>query len=152
MTSQETADALVAWARGLLGIDATASRSSPENAWPLPDVAASVVEITQDPGVSVSDRTRLQQGLTRVRQCQVLLAVEPGESAEESDSASRDLYTYVDALMDQLVTDDRLGGHLPAGRARKHASCSFDPPFIEFDDGARARVATVTVFVEDYRQ
>jgi hypothetical protein len=155
VTGQQLADALVAWAIDVIPeLDASASRSSPENAWPLPDIAVSVVETTQDPGVAIGGGgTRLQQGATRVRRCAVLLAVEPGQSAEESDSASRMLYDFSDRLMDQLLTDETLGGHLPKpGRVRKHADCSFDPPFIEFDDGTRARIATVTVFAEDLRQ
>lgn len=139
MTSLQTAAALIAWVDQHIPSLAT-PRNAPESEWPLPDAACAITQITQAKGRAGG---QVQQGVERRRRCELMLACDP----EPAASAGEWLYNAVDVLMDQLTRDRTLGGRVHAAEIEGQAS--FEPPFIEFEEGGRARQVTLTILVRD---
>jgi hypothetical protein len=132
--------AVIDWAASLLP-DLNDPQARPENAWPLPDVAANMVDDWLMPG-------RVRQSKDRLRAVTLLLAVHP----DPHDVASSQLYGFIDTLMDELVNDHTLGGRVAQVERRadgSYAQASFDPAYVDTEDGSRARIAVMSISIRD---
>jgi hypothetical protein len=86
-----------------------------------------------------------QQTYMRVWTASLLLMVPPGQTPEETWTASRKLYSYVDALGAALLRDHTLGSRVEV--ASPLYTASYDPPEMEYADGTVIRAATFRVNV-----
>lgn len=145
MTTAEIADALTAWAVDTLpALQGSYNHPTAGKDQPLPDVAIEVDEsrISQRPeDPSLSAIFAIEQVAMRTWNVRLLLMVKP----EPGEAASQQLAGFVDDLMAAVMSDGTLGGQVPW--TSKEMRGSFQPPFVQFDDGTRGRLATLELTV-----
>lgn len=148
MDANELADALVAWAKEACPDIASAYNHSPSRKKdPLPDVAASIASESirrnaPELGIAIVD-LGLEQADVHVLSAELLLMVKH----EPAQTATEQLQTFVAQLRASLEADDTLGGRVPA--ASRYFAATYDPPYIEWDDGTKARCAFVSITVAE---
>lgn len=146
MTSEQVAEAVVAWAvEELPALQGSYDHPEPDRLYPLPDVMAAVtgIRILDAAPAGLPTIGQIEQTLARVRDLRVIFAVDP----TDPDEASAQVEGFADTLTDSLLADHTLGGRVPG--ASPTVTWSFEPPFIEFDDGTKARQATLTLVVAE---
>ncbi len=139
MTNGATIAALIAWAQAVLP-ELNPPQSRPEGRWPLPDVAANITRTS----LRSPTAPARQQGLERVRECEVMVFVE----AEPADSAASAVYSFSDRLMDSLIADSSLGKRVAKADA-EGAQSRFEPAFATLDDDTEVRQATLAFNVRE---
>ncbi len=138
MTSQEVAEAMVAWAR------ATIPALKADYAYPaattgaLPDVMA----VVQHPRTVRSDPDYfpfelLEQVWLKEWAVELSIGVEQADGEAGAKKAHEALEGYVDALMDAALDDATLGERVPMVSPRIEADLA--QPFHARDDGTRVR-------------
>jgi hypothetical protein len=107
----------------------------------LPDVACEISSwaLNDFPGADrrLAQLQQVQQLRMKTYEVEVIIAVPP-DPADQAEAALKD-------LTDRL-TDDYIRGVNMRGKVAQTSGTvrvSFRPPFVEFDDGTRARIATV---------
>jgi hypothetical protein len=143
MDANEAASAVAGWAKATCPDLAAYDHSPPRKTSPLPDVAVSVARESvrrnaAELGIAVVE-FGLEQADVHVLEVELLLMVSP----EPADEATRQLQSFVGQLRESLESDDTLGGRVAA--ASRYFSATYEPPYIEWDDGTKARCAFVTV-------
>src|SRR5262249_18784102 len=113
----------------------------------LPVAAAGVeseVMTKNDPtlGIAVVDVGLEQADVHVIRSTLLLLTHD-----EPADAVTAELEGSVAALAASLKADDTLGGRFPA--VSRYWSANYEPPFMEFDDATKARVASFTVTIAE---
>lgn len=143
--TQVISDALIAWAveecPQILG---TYSHPHAEKESPFPDIAAEI----QQSRVLQNDeenfpRFSIEQILLRVHRFSLMFVVDP----DNPEVATQQLETIIDTLTQAMISDDSLGGRVPSVSPLSDAT--YEPPFIEFADGTRGRLATLEILVAD---
>lgn len=142
MTSQQVADALVAWARATCPEIAT-GYAYPPAAKPgaLPDVAAEDRRVLIRSDDDRFPRRSYEQTRLRVFEMELSFMVE----ADPPDTATNTLRSFSDRLFAAVLKDNTLGGRVPS--AAEEVTATFDPIFVEFEDGVRGRVMTIEMAV-----
>lgn len=144
MTATEAAEALVAWASATCEDLNSAYDYDPQRISAALPVATAAVEseavVRSDPtlGIEVADLGIEQAGVHTMRSTLALL-VDPSDD----EAAARQLEGFVADLAAALKADTTLGERVTA--CAPYWSASYEPPFLEFDDGTKARVAYLTV-------
>jgi hypothetical protein len=144
----EVAAALVQWAKDTCPeLKGAYDFDPPAKTQPLPDVAASVAseEVRRNApelGLAVTD-LGLEQADVHVVHATMLLMVPP----DPPEVAAELLQSMFNALRLSVAADDTLGGRVPA--ASTYLSVSYDPPYVEFDDGTKGRAAFVSIAVAE---
>lgn len=139
MTNEDAIEHLVAWAQAVLP-ELNPPEKRPEGKWPLPDVAANITRTR----LRAPLNPRRQQGLERVRECELMVFVE----SEPADSAATAVYGFTDRLMDELIADFTLGGRVVRADA-EGAEARFEPAFATLDDDTEVRQAVVAFTVRE---
>jgi hypothetical protein len=148
MDANEIADALVEWALETCpDLNGSYDHDPDSKTQPLPDVAAVVGgegDSQSDPtlGLEIAD-FGLQETTLHTTRASLVLMVDPGDGAE----ATEQLQGFVSALAATLRADRTLGGRVRA--ASPFWQASYEPPFVEFDDGTKGRVATFSLAVAE---
>lgn len=143
MTTEQTAEALVAWVLEVVPeMQGSYDHPTDRKDQPLPDVAVEFESIEIGGGDEFSEFD-IQQVAMRVRRANVLLMVD----TEPAEAASDQLTDFIDRLMENGLSDRTLGGRVLRVSATMRASMT--PPFVEFDDGTKGRLATLTIAVAD---
>ncbi len=144
-STQSLADSLVAWAVATVPtILGTYAHPHAEKTQALPDLAA---EIITSRALRADDENfpylGVEQFMLRVHQFRLMFVVEPDNALV----ATQQLETIIDALTTSMISDHSLGGRVPSTSPLSEAT--YDPPFIEFADGTRGRLATLEILVAD---
>lgn len=150
MTTQEVAEAVEEWVVDLISDleDKTYDYHASKKSKPFPDAAIEVDEMRQGatPGeVGMPEVLGAQNGweqvIFRSWTVRILLMVdsEPPATAEET------IRGYADTLVDGLVASRTMGDRVMW--TSYSTNVSYTPPFVEYEDGARGRLATVEVTV-----
>lgn len=148
MDANAIAEALVEWAMDTCPDLAGSYTHDPDSkTQPLPDVAAVVgaeSESASDPalGLDIAD-FGIQQATLHSTRVSLFLMVDPGDG----DEATQQLQGFVAALFASLRADRTLGARVPA--AAPNAEASYEPPFVEFDDSTKGRIATFSLTVAE---
>jgi hypothetical protein len=146
--SIEVSAALVEWTGEVCpAINATYDRdpTSILDALPIATAAISdesVVAGDTTLGIPLADLA-IEQADVHVFRSTIFLMVEP----EPDDDASHALQGFVRDLGAAIKADQTLGGRVQS--SSKRWSANYDPPFVEFDDGTKARVASFTVVITE---
>jgi hypothetical protein len=144
----EVADALVEWATETCPTFKGSYDHDPDaKTQPLPDVAAFVAnesEGASDPtlGLEIAD-FGIQQANLHTLRATLLLMVEP----DDAGAATEQLQGFVRDLAASVRADRTLGGRVPATSPFWQAS--YEPPFVEFDDGTKGRAATFSLVIAE---
>jgi hypothetical protein len=144
----QVADALVAWAIDTLpDLQGTYDHDPDSKTQPLPDLAASVAsEETRasDPtlGLPIAD-LGIEQATLHSLRASLLLMVDPGDAG----AATEQLQSFVRDLRKAVEADRTLGGRVPA--VSPYIQASYEPPFVEFDDGTKGRAATFLLVIAE---
>lgn len=148
MDATQVAEELVAWAvETCPDLDGSYAFNPETKDQPLPDVAA----IVENEGELPSDPTQgLDLALQAIEQANVhrfsaslMLMVPP----DDADAATKQLQGFVADLKDALKADRTLGQRVTAASPVWFAS--YEPPFVEFDDTTKARVATFSLVISE---
>ena len=148
MDATQVADALVEWAIEILpDLKGTYDHDPDSKTQPLPDLAASVAsEETRanDPtlGLPFAD-LGIEQATLHSLRASLLLMVDP----EDAGAATEQLQGFVAALAASVGADPTLGGRVPA--VSPFWQASYEPPFVEFDDGTKGRAATFSLVITE---
>jgi hypothetical protein len=110
---------------------------------PLPDAAAESQNVETFFEHEQFPQFRIQQVMLRVHEFNLLLVVPP----DPPDTATNLLTGFIDTLTERILSDVSLGGRVPAVALTFRASMV--PPFVEFEDKTRGRLATLTLLVAD---
>lgn len=138
MDATQASAALEAWAKATCPDLVGSYHHNPSRKTaPLPDVAAScgseqVRRNAPELGIAVVDQG-LEQADVHVLNMEMLLMAPP----EPAAAATAQLQTFVAQLSAALLADDTLGGRVVG--ASRYFQASYDPPYIEFDDGTKGR-------------
>lgn len=113
----------------------------------LPIAVADIGEeavVRSDPtlGIEIAD-LGLEQGNLHVLRSSIALMVD--DTAD--DSAAKELEALVAKLGAAIATDETLGGRVHAVSPFWRAS--YEPPFVEFDDGTKGRMATFSLAIAE---
>ena len=81
--------------------------------------------------------------LLRVFDFNLMFLVEP----EPADVATKQLEEFVDTMTAAILADPSMGELLPNVALSPVFDTSFTPPFVEFEDGTRGRIATMELKV-----
>lgn len=116
--------------------------ASGQKKYALPDLAVEIqsVEMRQADPADFPELS-IEQAFLRVYAYDLLLVADPADEQAASDQLS----DFVDRLTQSGVDDATLGGRVPG--VALTFSASFTPPFVEFDDGTRGRLATLSLTV-----
>lgn len=148
MDANQIAEALVEWALATCpNLEGSYDHDPESKTQPLPDVAAVIGgegDGPSDPslGLEISD-FGLQQATLHTARASLILMVDPGDG----DEATEQLQGFVGALAASLRADRTLGGRVPA--AAPVWTASYEPPFVEFDDSTKGRVATFSLVIAE---
>jgi hypothetical protein len=144
-TTQEIADAIVEWTRGKIpALETGYAFPADEKTGDLPDVAAEIQRIKiQRTSTENFPAAGVQQVLIRVFQFNLMFLVNP-DPAEE---ATKQLEEFVDTITTALLEDPSMGELLPNVSLSPVFDSSFTPPFVEFEDGTKGRMATMELVV-----
>lgn len=145
MSATDIADGLVAWALAVLPeLEGSYDYPAGERDQALPDIAAEVHEeenVAANPGLDDEITSGFEQADVRGYTCAVLLVVDP----TDPQAASHQLYDFIDRLAYAIRADQTLGGRVL--RCSRNWKASYEPPFVEFEDGSKGRLATLTLSV-----
>jgi hypothetical protein len=143
--TQEIADAIIAWTRSKLETIQTGYAFPADiKTGDLPDVAAEIQHISlQRASPENFPVGGVEQVLLRVYDFHLIFLVEP----EPADTATKQLEAFVDTMTQQIVADPAMEEALPGIALSILFSASFTPPFVEFEDGTRGRIATMELKV-----
>lgn len=148
MDSTQLADALIDWAlKTCPTLEGSYDHDPDSKTQPLPDVAAFV----GTEGDAESDATLgldialqgLEQATVHWMRATLMLMVDP----EDAGGATEQLQGFVRDLATSLRADRTLGGRVPAASPIWQAS--YEPPFVEFDDGTKGRAATFSLAIAE---
>lgn len=107
----------------------------------LPDVACEITgwALQDFPGADrrLAQLQQIQQSRMKLYDVEVIIAVPP-DPADEAEAALKDL---TDRLTDDYIKNANMRGMV--AHASGTVRVAFRPPYVEFDDGTRARIATV---------
>lgn len=139
MTTAEIIDNIVEWIVGvLLEMKETYDHATDERG-ALPDVAVEISEYRVTDAVLDARLAKLniQQMRSKVFEIEVILVVAP-DPPGDAENALKD---FTDRLVDDLLADPTLSGRV--AWVNTNPRVSFRPPFVEFDDGTRGRIASL---------
>lgn len=148
MDANQIAEALVEWALETCPeLQGSYDHDPDSKTQPLPDVAAVVGsegDAPSDPslGLEIAD-FGLQNATLHFTRASLFLMVDPGDG----DAASEELRGFVGALARALRADRTLGGRVMSVSPVWQGS--YEPPFVEFDDGTKGRIATFSLTVAE---
>jgi hypothetical protein len=148
MDASRVADALVEWAIDTLpDLKGTYDHDPDSKTQPLPDLAVSVAsEETRasDPtlGLPLAD-LGIEQATLHSLRASLLLMVDP----EDAGVATEQLQDFVRDLREAVKADQTLGGRVFL--ASPYIQASYEPPFVEFDDGTSGRAATFSIVITE---
>lgn len=148
MDAIDAADALVEWALATCpDLKGSYDHDPSSKTQPLPDIAASVTaeeDTSSEPtlGLETAD-VGIQQADIHVMRATLLMMVDP----EPAQDATEQLQGFVRDLAASLRTDQTLGGRVSAVSPRWQAS--YDPPFVQFDDGTEGRAAYFSLAIAE---
>jgi len=144
MTIQEVAEALIAWVLAECPTIAGSYDHPPdEKHQALPDVACEVTDVETKQADERFRAFAVQQLEVRVFEAELLIVVDP----DPAQTATFALYGFIDALQAAAKADMTLGSRVPA--ASPFTRASFRPPFVEFDDGSKGRIATLSIGIAE---
>lgn len=143
--TQEIADSIVAWTRTQLAAIKTGyAFPADQKTGLLPDVAAEIQHVrlrrTDAEDFPIGG---VEQVLLRVFDFNLMFLVEP----EPADVATKQLEEFVDTMTAAILADPSMGELLPNVALSPVFDTSFTPPFVEFEDGTRGRMATMELKV-----
>lgn len=112
---------------------------------PLPDIAVEVNDVST--GYTPSDvglegpvgGAGWQQAMFRAWIIELMLMVDPTDPG----AAETQLKGFSDALQNSVLSDNTLGNTVPWVNRRMKST--FTPPFVQFEDGTRGRLMTMTI-------
>lgn len=143
MSTSDIAEALESWALAVVPeLNGSYDYSAAAKTQPLPDVMIEIIDVS----TAVTSEELLfnfEQVLVHVWKVRMLLMVPP----EPGDTATDLLTGFIDALQASVINDQTVGGRLPL--VSKEMRGSFNPPFVQFDDGTRGRVATLELTITE---
>lgn len=144
-TTEEIADAIVAWTRTKIpAIETAYAYAADEKTGLLPDVAAETQKISlQRADTQNFPDSGIEQVLLRVFDFHLIFLVEP----EPADNATKQLEEFVDTITDAILADPSMEEALPNVSLSPLFDASFTPPFVEFEDSTRGRIATMELKV-----
>lgn len=93
-------------------------------------------------GIEIAD-FGIEQADLHVMTVDILLMVQP----KPTDIADEELRGFVRELRAALKADETLSGRVPA--ASRFWDASYEPPYMEFDDGTVGRVATFSLAIAE---
>ncbi len=148
MNATEAAAALSEWASDTCdGLNNAYNHDPATISHALPIATAGVTTeavVRSDPtlGIAITD-LGIEQANVHVLRSTILLIVDetPGEEA------AQELEGFVAELAAALKSDETLGGRVTA--ASPFWSASYEPPFIEFDDATKGRVAYFSLAIAE---
>lgn len=148
MDATEAANALVEWVEATCpALEGTYDHDPSRKSQPLPDVAAYVATEDvrpADPTLGIEFATfGIEQADLHAMRATLLLMVDPEPAAD----AAAALQGFVRDLRLSLRDDQTLGGRVPA--ASRYLQASYEPPFVEFDDGTTGRAAYVSLVIAE---
>lgn len=143
--TQDIADAIVAWTRSHLeAIQTGYAFPADTKTGALPDVAAEIQKIslqrTNSEDFPVSG---IEQVVMRTFDFHLIFLVEP----DPADVATVQLEGFVDTMTEAILADPSMEGALANVAIAPIFDASFTPPFVEFEDGTRGRIATMELKV-----
>lgn len=146
MTTSELAEALVAWAAEVCGIDSTYDHEPKQRTAPLPDAMSIIRSVAHAERPNDQAIQQLEQTKLKLSEASIVLVANP----EPPDEAAETLNGFCDALGIAADDDPTLGGRV----ADIHSTFTFDfhpdAPFVEFDDGTRGRRMTMALTVIEH--
>lgn len=147
MSPDDTAEALVAWAAAKLpALLGTYDHEPDERTARFPDAMVAFQGIrylaTQPTGAGMQIE-QVQQRKTRLYDCHLILTVDPSDA----DAASDQLLVFADTLGNDAAKDRTLGNRV--AWIAEEFEFSFQPPFVEYDDGTKGRAMTMKLTVAD---
>jgi hypothetical protein len=144
MTTDELATTLEDWVlEKCPTIQGSYDFPTAEKTQPLPDVAVEIdnAAVSMAAEGALAEYLAVQQAMARTWTVRLFLMVPP----EPGDVATAQLTGFIDTLQLAIVEDSTLGGRVPW--ASKESRGSFNPPFVQFEDGTRGRAATLELTV-----
>lgn len=143
--TQEIANAIVVWAREhLAAIKTGYAFPADQKTGDLPDVAAEIQHIRlQRTSPENFPAAGIEQVLVRLYEFNLIFLVEP----DPADTATEQLEEFVDVITAAILADPSMGELLPNTAITPVFDASFSPPFVEFEDGTRGRIATMELKV-----
>lgn len=143
--TQEIANAIVEWARANLAeIETGYAYPADQKIGDLPDVAAEIQHIRlQRTSTENFPIANVEQVLIRIYEFNLMFLVDP----EPADAATEQLEEFVDVITEKILADPSMGEILPNTAITPIFDSSFTPPFVEFEDGTRGRMATMELKV-----
>lgn len=143
--TQAIADAIVAWTRSKLeAIETGYAFPADTKTGMLPDVAAEVQKIslqrTNSEDFPVSG---IEQVVVRTFDFHLIFLVD----SDPADAATAQLEEFVDTMTEAILADPSMEGALVNVALSPLFDASFTPPFVEFEDGTRGRIATMELKV-----
>lgn len=151
MGTQEIATALAEWCRELIPeLQGSFDHAFGSMDKLLPNVAAEFQSTrTAQEDVEHFPYVQIEQGYIRTHFFTLMILTDP----KADKSASQFLASCADKITLSLFSDDSCGDRLtlPA-RMSLVTETSYDPPFVEIDDGTEARLVTIEVYVGDVIQ
>ena len=143
--TQVIADALVDWTRSKLEAGQTGYAFPTDvKTGALPDVAAEVQKISlQRANTEDFPASGVEQVMLRLFDFHLMFLVDP----DPADEATAQLEAFVDKMTEEILADPTMENALDNTALSPLFTASFTPPFVEFDDGTRGRIATLELKV-----
>jgi hypothetical protein len=143
MTTTELIENIVQWVVGVIPEIKDAYDHATDQRDSLPDVAVEVNEwrVTEGRQDARLAKLNIEQIRVRVYELEIILVVTPDPPGE----AEGFLKDFTDRLVDDLLVDPTLSGRV--AWVNTNPRVSFRPPFVEFDDGTRGRIASLFIQV-----